>query len=279
MQEPRDVLEANVALVDDIVDGVCRRARLYGADAEDFASCVKLALVENDYAVLRKYEGRASLTTYLTVVVERLLADEWTRRQGRWRPSAEALRLGPAAVLLETLIRRDRRSLEEAVPMVQAVDPTLGRRDVEAMLGRLPERRIRPRETELETATAIRIAAIESAEARVLANERRTLSERANRALRDALAALPLEERMILRLHFAQSIRIADISRMLHLPQRPLYRRLQSALAVLRRQLAAAGIDAESLESLLGAASVEGMDFGFTETPAECQTEEEAGLQ
>jgi len=162
---------------------------------------------------------------------------------------------------------------------VQTVDPTLSRRDVEIMLGRLPERRVRARETELEPEVAVRIAAVDSAEARVLANERRTLSERANRTLRDALAALPLEERMILRLRFERSISIADISRMLRLPQRPLYRRIEATLATLRRQLAASGIHADSLEALLGTASVEGMDFGFMESSAECQTEEEAGLQ
>jgi len=278
MQAPRDVLEANVALVDDIVDGVCRRARVFGADAEDFASSVKLALVENDYAVLRKYEGRSSLATYLTVIAERLLSDEWMRRQGRWRPSTEALRLGPAAVLLETLVRRDRRSFEEALPMVQTLDPTLSRRDVEAMLGRLPDRKVRPRETELEAAAGS-LVAFESTDVRALANESRAVSELATRTLRDALASLPLEERMILKLRFAQSMSIADISRMLRLPQRPLYRRIETTLAALRRELAMTGIHTDDLEALFAAASVEGMDFGFTESPEQWQTKEEAELR
>src|SRR5688572_4266032 len=102
---PKDLFETNLGTIERVIAVVCRRARLFGPDAEDFASEVRLALIENDYEILAKYEGRSSLDTFLTVVIQRLLADARTRAKGRWHASTEAQRLGPVAVQLETLVR------------------------------------------------------------------------------------------------------------------------------------------------------------------------------
>ena len=263
---PREILEANLALVDEIVSVACSRARRYGADAEDFAASVRLALLENDYAILRSYQGRSSLATYLTVVIERLLEDDRNRTLGRFRPSAEAMRLGPAAVLLESLVRRDRRSIDEALPFVQAVDPSLTRECIEALLARIPERSPRPVSMDLDSVTPDALRASDASDAEAIANEVRPLSDRTNRIVRETLAALPSEDRALLQFRFAESMSIADISRMLRLPQRPLYRRLEGLLDRFRRSLAAARIDGSIAADLLRKSSVDEMDFGFAES-------------
>jgi len=94
MTGAEELFRANLALVERVIGVVCRRAGLRDADAEDFSSTVKLALIENDYAILRGYEGRAPLGAFLTVVVQRMLSREWMRLRGRWHPSAEAERRG-----------------------------------------------------------------------------------------------------------------------------------------------------------------------------------------
>src|SRR5258706_11260820 len=135
-----EMFRANLALVERVISGVCRRAGLHGADAEDFASTVNLALIENDYAILRGYEGRAPLGAFLTVVVQRMLSREWMRLRGRWHPSAEAERSGAAAVLLEKLMVRDGRSLDEAVAIVRNVDPSLDGKRARSLAEALPLR-------------------------------------------------------------------------------------------------------------------------------------------
>src|SRR5436305_941804 len=112
--EAQALFGSSLPLVERIAGDLCRRAGIYGADAEDFASAAKLALVEGDYAVLRTFEGRSSLATYLTVVFSRLLADQQMRAFGRFRPSAEAARLGPAAGRVEALLARLRAALAAA---------------------------------------------------------------------------------------------------------------------------------------------------------------------
>lgn len=257
-----ELFRSNLSVVERAARGVCRRARLSDADEEDFVSSAKLALIENDYAILRKYEGRSSLPTYLAVVFQRLLSDERMRALGRWHASREAERMGPAGVLLETLVRRDRRSIAEALPIVQAADPALTRSEIESMAARLPQRPARPRVVEIDEPAAASLAAPERADARALDLEARALRDRTARTVRDTLAALPLEDRMLIRFRFGSSMSIADISRMMRLPQRPLYRRIESLLQRLRAALLAAGLDAGSVTELIGTAAGE-MDFGL----------------
>jgi RNA polymerase sigma factor (sigma-70 family) len=250
----------NLALIERVIQRVCHNAALYDADAEDFGSAVKLALIENDYAVLGGWQQRASLGGYLTVVIQRLLSDERARTRGRFEPSAEARRGGKAAVLLETLVRRDGRPVEQAIPLVQAIDPSLTRADMEAMLARLPERTPRPRLAPIEDVDVESARASDGAEASVADRETERLSSETSRVVRRALAALPQDDRTIVRMHFGSGTSIADISRMLRLPQRPLYRRIESALAQLRKALTAAGIDARTVSDLIGSA-VQSLDF------------------
>ncbi len=259
--DARNLFTANLGLIDRIIAIVCRRAGLFGADAEDFASETKLALIDDDYAVLRKYEGRASLETFLTVVIRRLFADSRTRAKGRWHASSEAQRLGSTAVLAETLVLRDGRTLEEALVHIRAVDPGVTRQSLEAMLKRLPERTRRPRAVHLE-GIAHAVAGGEAADARALENDRNRISARAGTALRDLLAELPAEDRVLLRMRFGSEMSIADIARILQLPQRPLYRRIESLLARLRDALMDAGIDRKTAAELVGGGDTE-MDFGL----------------
>jgi RNA polymerase sigma-70 factor, ECF subfamily len=265
--DPSEVFRASLTLVDQVVDGVCRRRRIYGADAEDFASHVKVELMENDYAVFRKYEGRASLGTYLTVVAERLLSVQRVQERGRWHASAEATRMGPAGLLLETLVRRDRRSIGEALPLVRSIDPALTRAAVEAMLARIPERIPRPVASGvIDDEIADRVAAAESADGPLLAAEARRLSERAACVVRETLAALDVEDRMLLRMRFASGMAVADISRMTRLPQRPLYRRLEDLLGRLRRALLRAGISVQDAGAIIAAANAGDLDLGLMES-------------
>jgi len=256
-----ELFEVNLALIDRVIATVCRHARLVNADAEDFASSVKIALIEDDYAVLRRFSGRSTFAAYLAVVVQNLLLDQRTHALGRWRPSREAERLGEAGVLLETLLLRDRRSLDEALPIVQRLDAALTREHAAAMAERFPQRTLRPRAVELEE--EVPVAAPEATDDRVIDADRRRLSADASRAMRKTMAALPSEDAMILRFRFGSGMSIADISRMLRLPQRPLYRRLEALLERLRAALDAAGLDSRDLTALIGEAHE--MDFGLAE--------------
>src|SRR5438552_3320991 len=66
------VFLANLAAIDRIISVACRRFSLRPDAGSDFASWVKLKLIEDDYAVFRKFRGESAITTYLTVVITML---------------------------------------------------------------------------------------------------------------------------------------------------------------------------------------------------------------
>lgn len=262
--DPQELLRAQLPLIERIIGRVCRRSRFVGADADDFASTVKLALIENDYALLRDASQRSSLAAFLTVVIQRMAVDERIRAYGRWQPSAEARRGGEAGILAETLLTRDGRTIDEALPLVRGVDPNMTRERLEELAKRLPVRSGRPRTVDLETTGVDALASHDSADERAVAHERDRIAGRAARAVRAQLDTLPLEDRMLLRFRFASSMTIADISRIMRLPQRPLYRRLEALLDRLRKALRAEGVDAAAVSDLIGSAAE--LQFGLCET-------------
>ncbi len=264
--DPSELFGAHAALIDRIAAGVCRRARVTGADAEDFASDVRVALMEDDFAILREFAGRASLQSYLSIVIERLMFDHRTRAFGRFVASAQAKRLGDAAVMLEKLLHRDHRKIDEALPFLRAAHPELTREQIVALASQLPERPAgRPRAVPLDEVVAETVPATESAEERVLIDDARRIAERAGDVIRKTMDVLPAEDRMIIRFRFGASMSIADISRMTRLPQRPLYRRIETLLGRLRTALAGASIDSSSVADIMRSSG----DMNCGLTPAE----------
>jgi RNA polymerase sigma-70 factor (ECF subfamily) len=58
-----------------------RSIRLTPEDTEDLVSEVFVAIVKDDFAVLRRFRGQSSLATYLTVVARRVVVRELLKRR------------------------------------------------------------------------------------------------------------------------------------------------------------------------------------------------------
>lgn len=63
-----------------------RSVRLTSDDADDFVSDIFVAIVANDFAVLRRFRGKSSLATYLTVIARRIAVQRMIEKR-----AAEAL--------------------------------------------------------------------------------------------------------------------------------------------------------------------------------------------
>src|SRR5262249_56536161 len=98
---------ASQPVIDDITGHGVRSHRLSPAEADDFRSEVRLHFIDRNYEVLRRFENRSSLPTYVTVVIQRLFLDYRNRLWGKWRPSSEAKRQGPTWILFERLLAGD----------------------------------------------------------------------------------------------------------------------------------------------------------------------------
>jgi RNA polymerase sigma factor for flagellar operon FliA len=242
----QQLLVENLDLVERLVRFVARRHHLSFSDAEEFASVVRLRLVENDFAILRKFEGRSLLSTYLTVVIERLCQDFSIARWGKWRPSAAARRGGEVAVLLERLIVRDGATFDEAVGTLQTnhgVSET--RQQLHEILLTLPTRSARWNVHDPAPPPNVDAFTDQS-------HEDGSEVERVSRALSHAIAALSSEDQRILRLRFEESLTVVEIAAVLDVETRALYRRLQSVIRALRASLEAQGVGHADIPRLVG---------------------------
>ncbi|HEX9986442.1 MAG TPA: sigma-70 family RNA polymerase sigma factor [Thermoanaerobaculia bacterium] len=241
---------------------VCRRGRLYGADAEDFDSQVKLKLIENDYAILRKFGERCEFIAFIGTVVRNLLLDLRNHTLGKWHASAEAKRLGPTAMQLEQFIHRDRLSVDEAIQLMLRGNASLEREALVALAERLPRRRARLREVGSEALEYEPATPRDDPSSAVVEQERVALGRTVSVCVREAIDGLPEEDRLIFRLRFEAGLTTAQVSRMLGIEQKPLYRRIENRLREFRQKLEAAGVRASFIEELIEEPAVD-LDFGL----------------
>jgi RNA polymerase sigma factor for flagellar operon FliA len=246
-------LLAHLAWVQRVVAALCRRHRMESADAEDCLSWAVLRLLEDDYAVLRKFRGESSLPTFLTAVLATLHREYRVRIWGRWRPSAAARRMGPIAVRLETLVYRDRYSVAQAIHVLRlagdAAATDSSDRQLAAMFAALPPRSPRDQCPLADDLPDARDGA--DPEAVVLARAACDEARGAQAVIAGALASLDPEDRRLVRMRFWDGLTVADIARTLCLRQKPLYRRLARALRTVRLALETAGISSRHARELL----------------------------
>lgn len=119
-----DFVDRYLGLIYHVIHHVSHsRSRLLStADMEDIASEVLLAIVDDNYAVLRRYKGQSSLPTYLTVIARRICVKEIIRRH-------REAELGHANAHRETV--GDQSGEAEAIASAE---------EVERMLDELPEK-------------------------------------------------------------------------------------------------------------------------------------------
>jgi RNA polymerase sigma factor for flagellar operon FliA len=252
--EGEQLFITQLAEIDRVIAFVCARHFVQPADAEDFAAQVKVKLIQDDYAVLRKFQQRSSFRTYLTIVVRRAFIDYCVSTWGKWRPSAEAKRCGPVATLLEQLTARDGHTLDEAFEILTTNHRVaIGRGEFEALAGRLPERA--PRRFESDERLRDLPSPAPTPDEAAVECERRAAARRALQALHDSLKGFTDQDRLVLRMRFEDGRTVADIASALHLDQKTLYRRFDRLLRQLRTGLESAGIGESAWRDILACES------------------------
>lgn len=236
-QRGEELFLQRLAATEEVLQQVTTRRCASRDEAEEVRSLVMLKLIDNDYAVLRKFRGAASWRTFLTVVIQRQLLDLRCKEWGRWRPSAVARRLGPVAIELEKRIERD--GLEPSMVIRQlSAEGASDEADLEALVARLPRRRRgQPMETEAEDVEA----RYRSEGPDVLLKRRRGLAE-LRASIGAALADLSQRDRNLLQLRFGRGWTVRRLAEDGYGMERCLYRRFQSILRRLRRRLEGSGL-------------------------------------
>ncbi len=246
---PEQLFLANLPLINKMVAQICRRYHFQKEECEQFLSEVEDKIMADDYAVLRKFEGKCSLKGYLTVVISRLMLDFQNRLWGKWRPSEMAKKLGPVAVHLERLLHRDGYSFDEAVEILRTnhkVEMTW--QQLNAIAVQLPHRAPHPKDGE-EVPEDIP-SSDATPDRRVSQQENKVLLSRALEVLLKTLKTLSSEDQVILRMLYWDRFTVKQISDRLKLEQKPLYKHVDKLKAHLRREMERQGIRKEDIDDL-----------------------------
>jgi RNA polymerase sigma factor for flagellar operon FliA len=244
----QELFLSNLDAIDRAINYVCHRNHLSAQDGEEFGSEVKTKLIESDYAVLRKFEGRSSFSTYLTTVVQRLYFQWRVQMWGKWRPSAEAKRLGEKAITLERMLTRDGFTYAEALETLTTGIRAYTREEVEALYLRLPERQPRP---VLVAAVTPELAPTVDPDRELFSAERRRSARTAATAIDEAMEGMDPESQLIIRMRFWHNRKVPEIAAALHVDAKRLYKRIDRLLEMLRAALEKAGLDRETINDLL----------------------------
>lgn len=241
-------------LINQIVRTTGRRRHLSAPEREDFAGFVNLRLIEDDYAILRKFQNRSTLWTYLAMVIERLSLDFCAEKWGRWRPSASAERLGPIAVNLERLVTRDNHTLEEAMEILRTNhDVDLTHAELRRMWDQLP---VRLRTVAVGEEAAAAVSSNDSSEVRIEDSVRQQHIDHLQRALQAAFEQLAAQDRVLIALRFDQDLSMVEIAQLIGSSVPTLHRRLDKSVKQLRAALSQAGFDPREVSRLIGHPSI-----------------------
>ncbi len=234
------------------VAAITCRKNAWTTETEDFAAWAKMKMMEDDYAVLRKFRGESSVKTFITTVVVRYFHTYSRDRRGRWRSSAVAVRLGSPARELEMMVRRDGYTLAQAGEKLRTAGlTTLSDVELARLLAEMPERApLRPEEVDADPELADAEAS-SRADERVVASETEAQHRAIMGALAQAVGELKPEEQMIVRMHFRDGRTLADVARTLGLAQQPLYRLAPRLRERLHERLIAGGVSPAAVRALL----------------------------
>jgi RNA polymerase sigma factor (sigma-70 family) len=246
---PDQLFLENRPFIEKVVAQSCRRSHFSPEEAKDFASCVNIKLIEDDYGVFRQFKGDSNLETYLATVIKRFVLDYRNHIWGKWRESAEAKRLGDVAERLEKLLVREKHSFDEAVQILR-INEKLGMTEAELadLRAKLPQRAGRQivGEEALQGIPARELRPDEEFEEK----EKQRKCRRILMKLRRALEGLSDNDRVFVLL--AMEMKVADIARVQGLEQKPLYRRVEKICKELKKALEREGVRREDVKEILG---------------------------
>lgn len=248
---PEEIYLQNLPTIERIASFVARRNHLNEDEVREFTQDVSVRLLEDDYAILRKFRNRSSVSTYLTTVIARLFHHWRIAQWGKWRPSAEAKRLGDKAVVVERLMTRDGYSFDETVKILTTPSGSqYTRTEIETIYFRLPQRHPRPKLVSDDDSAEF-VAVDSDADERLETRDRARSARTAAVTIDELMQSMKPQDRLILQMRFWDALKVPDIAHRLHIEQKKIYKRLDRLFGVMRQKLEAAGVHRGEVTTLL----------------------------
>jgi RNA polymerase sigma factor (sigma-70 family) len=226
-----------------------RRRGLSPEDAEDFAQDALLKVMDNDHAILRKFRGESSMATYLASVVSFYFKDWTNSRWGKYRTPKLGRRLGEPAITLHRLLVRDGLSFAEACEKLRT-ERGVGLTDAE--LAEIAAKLRLKFRHQIESADVlITVPAPDTADGNIVDQEKLALWQRIDETLRRWRADLTEQDALIAGYWIDDGLKFVEIAKLVGMPQKRVYERVDALRKQLRRLLEDGGIDGSTVRDLL----------------------------
>ncbi len=246
---PEQLLLESLPFIEKAVGFLARRYHLLPQEEEEFLSRVMVKLVDKDYEVFRSFRGECKLESYLTTVLSRYMQDYANHLWGKWRPSAEAKRLGETAQRLERLLHLKGCTLDEAYEHLKRhYGIQESREQIDDLAAKLPPRVSWKFEGEEELQN---LPSASQADELLWGHERHTRKRKILNLLERVRRKLHPEDWFIVRSK-AEGVSLHDIAKSLKIDPTQIYRRRDKALKTLREALEAEGVRAEDIAETFG---------------------------
>lgn len=227
----------NIETIYSTINFFCRNKQIIGEDKKDFSSQILIKVIDNDYKVLRSYNKKSKLTTYLLTVISNYYIDLKRKEIKRWRPSKKSKNKGPIAVKLDELINKKNYTLEEAhdtLTINHNYNVTLDELSKIASEFKNSTRQIRKvSDTHLTTLTDNNP---HTEEAIIKTEDQKTVNDmiRVSVKIRENL---PGEAKLILKMRFFDDYSISQIGRMLNIKRHAVDKILKDSLKEIKDSL------------------------------------------
>ncbi len=243
--DPSTFLEENLRHVEGAIRATCARRSIHGDEVEEFASHIRYKLVEDDYRIIRKFSGKSSFKTYLYTVIGRIFIDKLRERDGRWRPSEKAKKMGETAVQLEKLLYNHHYSFDEAYTVLTTNhNIELDIEEAHEIAKQLPVRTLK-RMRDAGDEPLINISAGSDRPDELIDNRRLGQAREKLDGLADEIKQnLSSEDRLILKMRFEDDIKVSAIARTLNEKRSHIDRRIKTILREFKEGLLSKGINA-----------------------------------
>lgn len=232
-------------------------------EALELSSLVLDKLEANDFKVLRDFQGKSKLTTYLTAIISRAAVDMLRQKYGRSRQTERAKALGPLGEKVYKIVFQQGLSLVEVqkdflhrrlpVPTDEAIQEAIhkigGTGKIPAEAPDIKTGYLRPADNPREKAV-VEVPDNSGNPEKTL--EDQTRRQTVDQVLSELVDGLSGEDRMILRMRFGlgeqeNPRKIPDIAAALRLSPKTIYKRIDTILGKCRKRLALKGVTIHDL--------------------------------
>lgn len=248
--DPERFYESNIRHIDEVVKIVCWRHNITSEDVQDFSQHVHLMLIENNYRRIRAYRGdvndHALFKGYLRTVIARISLDRLRNKLGKWHPSPEAIKLGKIAEHLEKLVNRNKYSIEEAYhKLPNSLRILISLDDAHTLYDKLPIRQSRPQEVD-DPEEPVNRESDPKPNPEELVKKKQIIE-----LICLMLQSLTPDDRLLLKMHFYDDLKISVIARQLSKDNQQLYRRMNVILQKFREKLLQSGFKESDVRDLM----------------------------